>query len=214
MDIERLSDDDLGARLSGWLARHADGPDPIGDGAVEEVLHGLRQRLGLDVVFVAEFAEGERVFRFVDRAPHVPPIEPGMSHPLEASFCVRIADGRLPEFIPDVARLGPEVDLPPVPFPIGTHLGTPVLLKDGSRFGTLCCFSLTPNAQVREEDLGVLRHCASLVAHKLGLARAAGLRDPMPSRLQAQAASYASPIWNLGRQWELTADSRNAWLDA
>lgn len=212
MSTERPACADPNDPLSTWLAGPPDAL-AIAEGTVERVLHGLRERLGLDMVFVAEFTEGERVFRFVDRVPAVPPIEPGQSNELEESFCLRVADGRLPEFIADVAALGPDVDLPPVPFPIGTHLSTPVVLKDGSRFGTLCCFSLEPNPRVREDDLALLRQCARLVARKLDLALAAGLRDPPPSRLRAPDAAYASPIWSLGRQWELSADSRNAWLD-
>ena len=143
-------------------------PDhPLDPGAVEAVLHGLREQLDLDVVFVAEFAEGRRVFRFVDRHPDAPPVQDGTWHDLEASFCLRVVDGRLPEYIPDVGALGPEVDLPPVPFPIGTHLGTPVVLHDGSTYGTLCCFSLAAKPLMSDADLRLLRHCARLVARKI-----------------------------------------------
>ena len=183
-------------------------------GAVEEVLHGLREQLDLDVAFVAEFAEGRRVFRFVDRNPDAPPVQSGTWHDLEASFCLRVVDGRLPEYIPDVGALGPEVDLPPVPFPIGTHLGTPVVLHDGSTYGTLCGFSLDAKPLLSDADLGLLRHCARLVARKIDAARAHGLDDPPPSRIAASPAPYESKVWLLRGAWQLGAETRRAWLDS
>lgn len=182
------------------------------DGSVEDALHALREALKLDVVFVAEFVEGQRVFRFVDRAPDAPAIEPGTGHELEASFCLRVVDGRLPEFIPDVSQLSADLSLPSIPFRIGTHISTPVVLRNGSTFGTLCCFSLLPVPLEQEQDMAKLRACARLVARKVDQAMSEGFRDPTPSQLRASRAAYASPIWRLRGAWELNATAQRNWL--
>ncbi|MDE2080416.1 MAG: GAF domain-containing protein [Burkholderiales bacterium] len=200
---------DLHAAVSQLLAA-----DATADGVVESVLHALRERLALDVVFVAEFTGGQRVFRFVDRAPGALPVEPGTGHDLELSFCQRVVDGRLPELVRDVAALDPGVDLPPMPFRIGAHLGTPVVLGNGRIFGTLCCFSTAPRPDIDTRDLEALHHCARLVAHKLDAAAARGLADPPPGDAQERPAVYRSEVWNLHGSWSLNLGTQRAWLDA
>ena len=218
LDTRRADDNRITSTVSGLLNDSESSGALIASGAVEEILHALRVELQLDAVFVAQFIDGQRVFRFVDRDAAAPPFEPGLGHPLEASLCQRVVDGRLPEFIADVGQLGPEVDVPPLSFRMGTHIGTPVVLKDGSVFGTLCCFSLAPQPAVQPEDMATLRHCARLVARKLELADAHGLTDP-PADSRARGASaprapYESAIWNLRGAWGLSQNAQRAWLDS
>lgn len=138
------------------------------------VLRLLREQLRMDVVFVSEFADGQRVFRFVDSAPGAPTVPVGGADPLEESYCQRVVDGRLAELVQDAAKVP---GLPPTPFPVGGHLSTPIRLPDGSVYGTLCCFSLAPSRHLRDRDLVNLRHCAQLVARKVNVAQARG-REP------------------------------------
>lgn len=183
-------------------------------GAVEDALQRLRALFELDVVFVAEFTEGQRVFRFVERVAGATPVHPGMGGALELSLCQRVVDGRLPGFVHDVSALGPDVDLPPLPIRIGTHLSTPVVMDDGQVFGTLCGFTAVPNPSLHAEDLDTLRECARLVARKLEHARADGLVEP-PARWAADPmAIYDSPVWNLRGAWALGDEGRRAWLDS
>jgi hypothetical protein len=194
-----LSADDLGVVISELLVATADSSDPLVDGSVQEVLKLLRQRLGMDVVFVSEFVAGQRMFRFVDAAADGPALQAGDANPLEESVCQRIVDGRLPEAIPDVGAL-PPAQLPALPFPVGAHLSTPIVMPDGSAYGTLCCFSAAPNPGLRHEDLRNLRACAALVARKLDLARAQGLREPPPEwrllPMEGENANvYESKVW-------------------
>ncbi|ASY66281.1 hypothetical protein SJ05684_b52990 (plasmid) [Sinorhizobium sojae CCBAU 05684] len=46
------------------------------------MLQAVRAHLGMDVAFVSEFIEGERVFRHVDAATETAPIKVGDSSPL------------------------------------------------------------------------------------------------------------------------------------
>jgi GAF domain-containing protein len=162
---------DLKVAISELLVATADGSDELLDGSVPEVLKLLRQHMNMDVVFVSEFTGGERVFRHVDTAPGADVLAAGQSDPLEQSWCQRVVDGRLPQMIQDATFL-PADAAPRPPFPIGSHLSTPVVLKDGSVYGTLCCFSFTAHASLAEQDLKKLQYTAKLTAAKIDQAAA------------------------------------------
>jgi GAF domain-containing protein len=162
--------EDLKVQYSELLVATPDGADELIDGAVPEVLRLLRQHMQMDVVFVSEFTNGRRVFRHVDTAPGHDVIAAGQSDPLEETWCQRVVDGRLPELIHDATFL-PAGAVPPTPLRIGAHLSTPVVLKDGSVYGTLCCFSFSGNDRLTEQDLKKLRYTAKLTAAKIDRAR-------------------------------------------
>lgn len=166
---EGFSPDDLSIKVSGSLVATADSSDELIDGAVTEVLGLLRERLKMDVVFVSEFVDGQRVFRHVQNPPGNPVLPVGGSYPLKESWCQRVVDGRMPEFMPNYADLPADVkaEAPVPPFDIGTYLRTLILMADGQIYGTLCCFSFSPHESVQQRDLKNLKSVALLVAAKL-----------------------------------------------
>jgi GAF domain-containing protein len=176
----------LSVQVSEMLVATADGSDDMIDSAVTEMLQLLRQRLAMDVVFVSEFVDGERVFRYVGTHDNKPVVRVGDSDPLEQTWCQRVVDGRLPQFIADSNKLPDRASLPAAPFSIGTHLSTPIFLQDGQVYGTLCCFSFSPNEQIRERDLKNLQSVASLVAKKMGKSRARHHNPTEPASLTLQ----------------------------
>jgi GAF domain-containing protein len=157
----------LSVQVSEMLVATADGSDDLIDDAVSDMLKLLRQRLAMDVVFVAEFVDGQRVFRHVETSLNKPLIPVGHSDPLEQTWCQRVVDGRLPQFIADTNRLPDRASLPAAPFPIGTYLSTLIYLKDGQIYGTLCCFTVSPNEQIQERELKNLQSLAELVSRKI-----------------------------------------------
>ncbi len=160
-------EDDLMVTVSELLVATADDSDDLIDGSVSEVLKLLRERMNMDVVFVSEFTDGQRVFRHVEAPRHPPTITVGGAGPLEESWCQRVVDGRLPGYLPDTAASPEFARLPQPPFPIGTHLSTPIVLKDGTVYGTLCCFSFGKNDKTTERDMKHLQYTAQLAAGKL-----------------------------------------------
>ena len=180
----------LSVRVSEMLVATADGSDDLIDTAVTEILQLLRQRLAMDVVFISEFVDGQRVFRYVDspgnKSKNKPLIPVGHSDPLEQTWCQRVVDGRLPQFITDSNKLPDRARLPAVPFPIGTYLSTPIILNGGRVYGTLCCFSFSPNEHVQERDLKNLQSVATLVATKIDKSRAPvyAATEPAPLTLR------------------------------
>jgi GAF domain-containing protein len=160
--------DSLEVRVSELLVATSDQTDAELDAAIGEVLRLLRERLQMDVVFVSEFVNGRRVFRQVAQAPGVGVIAEGESAWLEESWCQRVVDGRLRQYIADAKR-DPAASplLKDLPFPIGTHISTPLVLSSGEVYGTLCCFSFEPNGRSSPEDLSRLKLTARLAAQRL-----------------------------------------------
>lgn len=159
---------DLHVTISDLMVATADHTDESLDSTVSEVLRTLRDRLNMDVVFVSEFVDGRRVFRQVSATDTRPTISVGQSDALEASWCQRVVDGRLPRYIAD-AKKDPAVGalLDQLPFPIGTHISTPIVLTNGEIYGTLCSFSFSPHDNPNPDDLKTLEMTAKLTAMRL-----------------------------------------------
>jgi hypothetical protein len=161
------SPDDLDVQIADLLVATADGADAAVDGQVQEVLKLLREKLGMDVVFVSRFHAGRRTILRVEHRPGVAVLRPGQSDPLEESWCQHVVDGRLPRFVKDARPHVAARAVPAPPFPIGTHLSTPVAARDGAALGTLCCFSFHPQDGVGEQDLKRLQYAAELLTERL-----------------------------------------------
>lgn len=135
------------------------------ENSVPDLLHAIRSHLNMDVAFVSEFTQGQRLFRYVDSDWLDNPLKIDDGHPLEESYCQRIVDGRLPELIPDTGRhpaaraLAITSDLP-----IGAYLGVPIRLSDGSIYGAFCCLSRTNDTTLNTRDLNLMRVFADLAS--------------------------------------------------
>ena len=68
--------------------------------------------------------------------------------------------------------------MPPAASGIGAHAGVPVLRKDGTLYGTLCCFSFSPQMDLDDVKLRRLEMSA-LMAGRL-LDEAAGDAAALP----------------------------------
>ncbi len=134
------------------------------------VLGALRRQFQMDVVFVSKMADGQRTFMAVDAAPGRDVIAPGMSDPVEASWCHNIVQGRLPELIRDGKPLIASGEAPYTPLEIGTHLSVPVVRPNGSVYGTLCMFAFHVDEKVTDSDVARLRNAATIIAGRLNSA--------------------------------------------
>ncbi len=176
---------DLHVTISELMVATADQSDDMLDRAITDVLKTLRDRMNMDVVFCSEFVDGRRVFRQVATCGVRQTVSVGDSDELEQSWCQRVVDGRLPRFMAD-ARADPVASalMDQLPFSIGTHISTPIVLKNGEVYGTLCSFSFSPQDNPNPEDLKTLEMTAKLTAMRLDG------RNVMP-------APRDIPDWNL-----------------
>lgn len=141
---------------------------PGAAGRIQRILESIRVHLGMDVAFASEFADGRRVFRHISAGERGSPIKVGGSDPLEDSYCQRVIDGRLPEFIRDAAQVPEVASLPATAaLPVGAHLSVPLRLSDGRLYGTFCCFSFSPDPSLTGRDLATLRAFAHLAAEEV-----------------------------------------------
>lgn len=183
--LEPLDAQALDLKISQLLAATASGYDRQLDGQISEILHLLREQLQMDVVFVSEFVDGQRVFRFVDGGGPLG-IHAGDAGPLEQSYCQRVVDGRMSELVKDASDAVRRGELPATGIKVGGHLSTPVVLHDGRIYGTVCCFSTAPKNNLREGDLVRLKQCAILVARKLDIRRCADFAPTEPDGSNAE----------------------------
>lgn len=128
-------------------------------------LGAIRRHLGMDVAFVSEFRNGRRYFRCVDADGRLAPFKAGDWDPLHESYCGRVAQGELPQFMPD-ASLEPAAQGLPASrrLAIGAHISVPVTLGDGSVFGSLCAYSARPGYHLDQRDLDMMRVFADVAA--------------------------------------------------
>jgi EAL domain-containing protein (putative c-di-GMP-specific phosphodiesterase class I) len=133
---------------------------------IAELLRTAKRCLRLDVAFLTRMDATTQHLEVVES--DVPlPIRDGRTQRRETSFCQAILDGRLPAVIPDVtafpvARAFPAVRLAH----IRSFVSVPVVLSDGTVYGTFCAAGSSPCRELAERDrslLGVLAAAAAVI---------------------------------------------------
>jgi len=82
----------------------------------------------IDVVFEPEFDGSQRVFKRVAIQPGHVVIAEEQSDPLESSWCQRVVNC----YLLDAAALTKDS-----PFPIGTRISAPIVIRNGEVYGML-----------------------------------------------------------------------------
>ena len=145
--------------------RHMDRDRPQAERQLAGLLAAARQKLGLSVAFLSRVDDTTRTVEHADSA--LPGFRAGWSGPRDGSHCAAVLDGRLPRLVTD-AREHPEaVRLQPADLPqIRSHVSVPVVLSDGSVYGTFCTFGVATDPEVGPHHLAlveVLAEAAALV---------------------------------------------------
>ena len=79
----------LEASVSELLIATATRSDALVDDSVRQVLHDLREHLGMDVIFLSEIRDGQRQFKHVDTKPGCEVIATGGGSSLEVVLPMR-----------------------------------------------------------------------------------------------------------------------------
>jgi GAF domain-containing protein len=135
--------------------------------ALSTYLAEVREALGMEVAFVSQLIEHQRVFKVVSKsAGSHSPINVGQSDPLLDTYCMYVLQGRLPPVIRDIHIAGHEAALLPITerLGIGCYVSAPVVLSNGRAFGTLCCFSRQARPDLVDQDGEALRDVARAIA--------------------------------------------------
>lgn len=128
------------------------------------MLELARRHLDMDLAFLAEFTDGKQVYREVagDAASFGWQRDDGLE--LSGSYCRMMTRDDLPNAIPDtrahvVARALPVTE----DAGIGSYVGVPIRLDDGTLYGSFCCVSHDA-ADLDERDVRFMAMLAELVA--------------------------------------------------
>lgn len=135
---------------------------------ISSLLGEVRERTGMDVVFISQFVNGKRLVRHVaSDARDARAVMEGRTDPLEATYCQRVVDGRLPRALadarahPEAARLRFTAELD-----VRAHVSAPVVSSDGRVFGTVCAYAHRPRPGL-DEARGVVNAVARALAKAL-----------------------------------------------
>ncbi|TNC47736.1 EAL domain-containing protein [Rubellimicrobium rubrum] len=134
---------------------------------MHSIASALRELFGMEVAFISRLENGWRHFEVTDVHPGLEclGISPGASARASESYCLAVAEGRLPELIQDAQQLQAAADFAATrAIPVGAHLSVPIRLSQGRVFGTVCAFRRQGDHSLNERDLTVFRLCAEVLA--------------------------------------------------
>jgi hypothetical protein len=134
---------------------------------ISRLLQQVRERTGMDVVYIAQFVNGSRLVRHVASDPRdAHAVAEGRADPLEATYCQRVLDGRLPRAMADALGHPEAARLPfTAEHHVRAHVSVPVVAGDGRVFGTVCAYAHRPRHALHEA-----RHVVNAVARALARA--------------------------------------------
>jgi EAL domain-containing protein (putative c-di-GMP-specific phosphodiesterase class I) len=140
---------------------------------IAELLQTARRSLRLSVAFLSRMDGTTQHLEVVDSS--IPLVfSDGITQKQETTFCQLVLDGRLPAVMPDMRKSKLAMSLPVARIPrIRSYVTTPVVLSDGSLYGTLCAFGFTSDPELTTRDkslMDVLAGAASVIIEP-------GLRD-------------------------------------
>jgi EAL domain-containing protein (putative c-di-GMP-specific phosphodiesterase class I) len=133
-------------------------------GDVQRVLELARKHLGMDLAYLAEFTDGKQVYRGLAGDAASFGSELGDGPALGDTYCRLMTQDLIANAIPDTAvhpvlrELGVTQRAG-----IGSYVGVPIRLADGSLYGSLCTLSHSPQP-VDHKDARFLLMLAELVA--------------------------------------------------
>ena len=133
---------------------------------VADLLLTAKQSLGLSVAFLSRLDGATQHLEVVESS--VPFLfKEGATQRQETTFCQAILDGTLPPVIPDVKAFPAAMKLPAARLPrIRSYVSVPVVLSDGSMYGTFCAAGLTSDKALTKRDkslMDVLAHAAAVI---------------------------------------------------
>ncbi|PNW56849.1 UNVERIFIED_CONTAM: histidine kinase [Euhalothece sp. KZN 001] len=132
------------------------------ESAARAVLSYLHQRLGFSLWMVTRTEGNDWIMLQVE--DHGYGVKKGSVFCWSDSFCSRMVRGEGPKIAPEVSSITAYVEAPiGQQVPIGAYIGIPLVLSDGSLFGTLCAIDPNPQSEAIKEEL----HTVELLAQML-----------------------------------------------
>ena len=138
------------------------------DAAIKEALEIARKALGMEAGYVAQFKDGEQVYREVAGDADSFEVLEDEGYPLDGSYCQRMVMGEIPNIVADSSATDEVRDLAITKISdIGAYIGVPITFSDGRVYGTLCGLSHDARDDLSERDVLVLKAVAKLMGSEL-----------------------------------------------
>ncbi|MEV4348638.1 EAL domain-containing protein [Actinoplanes sp. NPDC049596] len=133
---------------------------------VADLLRTARRSLGLNFAFLSRMDGTTQHLEVVESG--LPLLfRDGLQRAQRTSFCQAIMDGRLPAVMPNVKDFPEAMKLPSARMPrIRSFVSVPVVLSDGSVYGTFCAGGFTADDKLSDRDealMAVLAHAAAVI---------------------------------------------------
>jgi EAL domain-containing protein (putative c-di-GMP-specific phosphodiesterase class I) len=133
------------------------------DEKVGELLRTAKESLGLSLTFLSRLDGQVQHLEVVESS--LPFFRDGITRPQATSFCQAILDGKLPNVIPNVAKLPEAKRLPAARFPrIRSFVSVPVRLSDGTLYGTFCAAGFAADNELSKRDQALMEVLAGAAA--------------------------------------------------
>ena len=122
-----------------------------------DLLALVRKHLDMDVAFISEFINDERVFKVVDNPSENQIVKVGNADPINETYCQKITDDKLSPIITNT-NANPITMAMPVTekLGIGAYIGVPINLSNGKLYGTFCCYKSHHDESLNDRDLSFL----------------------------------------------------------
>lgn len=125
------------------------------DAQIAALLNKARKSLGLSMAFLTRMEGDTQTLEVVDSS--IPFIKDGVKQDRSTSFCQAILDGKLPDVIPDVTEHDYAMSLPAARMPrIRKYISVPIVLSDGSLYGTFCVAGLRKDRELQARDRALM----------------------------------------------------------
>lgn len=175
-----------------------------GSADVDALVESVRQHLGMDVAFISRFKDGFREFTHINLHPECKiDIPIGHKDPSDTTYCRKICDNEIPAIIPNTKEHPVTRDMAVTDaLNIGSYIGVPITFSDDRVYGTLCCFSTTPDESLSHKDLSILTLFAQFASRNieselLKLEQSETTRESIFTLLQQGALGIAlQPIYD------------------
>lgn len=175
----------------------------------QEVLSFLRRRLGFDLWMVTR-TDGDN-WTVLHSEDHGYDIQPGTVLKWSDSFCSEMVSGKGPRIAPD-CKLVPCYAAAPIGRQIAIHsyIGVPLLLSDGSLFGTLCAIDPAPQPEKIKEDQELIEIVGKVLSKILQMELKADEEASRAERFKAQALTDGLTGLLNRAGWDQLANSRDS----
>ncbi len=133
------------------------------DSAARHVLSYLRQRLDFDLWMVTRTEGDDWILLQVEDKSYG--VQEGAVFCWSDSFCSRMVKGEGPCIAPQVSSIPAYLEAPiGQQVPIGAYIGIPIVLSDGSLFGTLCAIDPYSKPDTIQQELPTIQLLAKLLS--------------------------------------------------